>query len=276
MTAAIAYEDWVQEGTKNSTAAAGNIGLFDNLKSPQLSDCVGAESTVASVPNVVGASGFFSWGDARPVQVVSILDIRSSGDLFFDLYGVGPDVGSFTDEHRYSGFPSGDFVRHLHIFLPTPRMLTGVGLNFGVRGTANGGTGLGSFTIGRLWAGPLWLPPQGIHREWETAIIDPGEVARSRGGQGYARTEQRLRRLSMTLTHVPAAQAFGLADNSVLDLQQLGMRIGTTSPVLVFPRVDDEHLRHRLGIYGNLTEPMRIRHGAGDQFNAGLEVVEQL
>lgn len=273
--AGIAYEDWVQGGTKNITAAAGNIGVFDHLKTPQLSECVGASSATPSFPNVVGASGFFSWGDARPVDVVSILDVRSEGDLFFDLYGLGPGGGPFTTEHRYQGFPSSDFVRHLHILFPEPRMMTGVGLNFGVRGTANGGTGLGSFTIGRLWAGPMWRVPEGIKRAWRSGILDPGEKSRSPGGQNYPAPEQRRRWVKMSFSHVEFEQAYGREDNTVMDLQQLQMRTGTTTPVIVFPRLQ-EHAMHRVGIYGTASEWDAIENVAGDYFTSGLRVEEDL
>lgn len=277
MGAAIAYEDWARTGNPvTGVWTLPRIGTEAAVVSPQLSDLFGISYTTGQAGSSLGRIYGRNWGDLRPVRIVSLLDIRISGTAIFDLFLLGGTGGGLVVSASvgYDGFPSSQFVRHLHFILPETRQSSGVQVY--MRRNTEVADGAGQITAGRLWAGPLWEAPNGIFRSWETSIRDPGEVSRSRGGQGYARDEQRIRSLRMELAHVPTELAFGVEDNTVLDLQQLGMRIGTTSPVMVFPRTEDQHSIHRLGVYGTMTEGMRIRHGAGDQFNAGFEVVEQL
>lgn len=266
--AGMAYEDWAQGATRTPFVDPnGNIGTFASLFSPQLSDCFGVTRLVPTGSALAGGS--VSWGDARPVGIVSLLDVRASGSVGLDVFGLGPDAGPITDSFIYPGYPSSDFVRHLHFMFDVSRSLTGVGLSM------NALTVGSSITIGRLWAGPLWRVPEGIKRAWRSAVFDPGERALSPGGQNYPSDEQRRRWVKMGFSHVSFEQAYGREDNSVLDLQQLQMRVGTTSHVIVFPRLQ-EHAIHRVGVYGTVTEWDPIENVAGDYFTSGLRVEENL
>jgi hypothetical protein len=148
-------------------------------------------------------------------------------------------------------------------------------------GTATGGGTL-TLTTGGLWAGPVWSSSDGIESTWSQAIVDRGTVGRSEGGQGYPRRRQRYRSFEGRAIHVPFEYAFGDEDDAtVLDIQQLLYRIGTTEPIALFPRTQDaagvvsSHVIHRLGIYGHMAETGRREHLGGDLYQwTGVRVDE--
>lgn len=177
--------------------------------------------------------------------------------------------------------PSGDFQRHAWALLPD-----GVGdgywVTVHVTCTMGATAGAVSLTLGGLWAGPVWSPPDGIDATWSQAINDPGSMGRSVGNQGYPRRRQRYRSFEGRAIHVPFRWAFGdQADSAVLDIQQLLYRIGATEPIVLFPRTRDAagelstHITHRLGIYGHMAEAGRIEHIGGDLYQwTGVRVDE--
>jgi hypothetical protein len=176
--------------------------------------------------------------------------------------------------------PSANFITHLWGLLDEEVQATHVRISV----TATFGSGGGTLTVtaGALWAGPVWAPPDGIEATWSMAIVDPGTLGRSVGGQGYPRRRQRYRSFEGRAIHVPFVWAFGDEDDAtVLDIQQLLYRIGTTEPIALFPRtldaagVQSTHVIHRLGIYGHMVDPGRIEHLGGDLYQwAGVRVDE--
>ncbi len=292
-TFALAYDDYIQRSTYSESHPshptsinlfdATEIGHLDSLRTPQLSQCWGYSGASLGPPYV---DLRLLWGDPSkpaeklPVRIISLLDVRitfeaSMVDQFLSFSLI--DGASVYEELLedlpviLSRYPSDDFTRHIHLILPADFDAHGVRLIY---------QGFGAVTIGQIWAGPLWLPSAGIQHDWECSIIDPGEMGISRGGQGYPRQRQRRRQLDMRLSHVPFEQAFGNSGNTVLDLQQIGYRVGTTTPIIAFPRTrdaagnGDAHAIHRLGVYGHLAEPLRIRHVASDRFDTAIRVAE--
>lgn len=268
--AGIAYEDWCAGAAINATGTSNVIGSTANLKKPQLSEIWGSSNNVGGLVQLVAF-----WDDPRPLSIMGLLDFRfatlSNVRVRYGyLNSGGSNVYIDTAVRPPRSYPTDYFVRHDLLTLATPVTARGIFIDI----SAVSG-GLGQFTIGRLWAGPLWRPPSGIKRRWRSGIIDPGVVPLSRGGQGYPHYEQRIRTLAMDLSHVPLSQTIGLPDNSILDLQQLFMRIGTTSPVIATPRLDDQGL-HRLGIYSHCTDGLQIEHAGGDYYTASARFRELL
>jgi hypothetical protein len=294
-TFAIAYEDYVQRGDwstvdfpSGQTASTGSgskilLGEFANLSDIRLGVVAGGLTvggTAGSVHQVTYTNVWDTgYGNTDPVQIISLLDVRrgGGGEVSFTIdvnriAGVIPTTVSFT----VASYPTSDFPRHIHIMLPAALNSSGIQVVL---------TQTGSdcfFTVGRIWAGPLWLPEDGITNDWSSSIIDPGKMERSRGGQGYPVLRQRVRGLDMNLSSINYESAFGLPDNSVLDLQQLGFRLGTTGTLIAFPRTRDsagdidDHSIHRNGVYGHLAEPMVIRHVNGPFFDTRLRIEELL
>jgi len=177
--------------------------------------------------------------------------------------------------------PSADFPSHLWKLLDE-EIPDGYDVTLTVSASFGSGGGTLTFTAGGLWIGPVWSTPDGIEATWSQSVVDRGTVGRSEGGQGYPRRRQRYRSFEGRAIHVPFAYAFGDADDAtVLDIQQLLYRIGTTEPVALFPRTQDAtgalstHVIHRLGVYGHMAEPGRIEHLGGDLYQwTGVRVDE--
>lgn len=280
LNAAIGYLDQCYGGTTTaSTVDSPMVAITSaaNLFTPQLSSAY-----VLTKPASGGIGGFDitrTFASAGPVDVISLLDVRISGPetYFINVY-VDSDL-AFTGEFDADLYPADQFITHAHILLPVGvASASSVRLEFSHSITANAV----NVSIGRLWAGPLYRPPNGICNEWESTLIDPGEMGKSRGGQGYARTRQKYRRTRMSLSHITFEQCFGGPSYTDMDLQQLGFRLGTTEPCLVFPRTtltngdEDTQAIHRIGIYGHLTELPNIRHVRGNHYDASLTAEELL
>lgn len=273
--AAIAYEDWLIGGATLASSLPGDwtaIGDGSQLFTPQLSDCAGFLR-----PEFSGTGTWTvdrSIGGIRDIGHVSLLDLRHSGGSYLiQVYVLPPtgDPGLIYEGVDYGGYPSSDFVRHLHIPLDAPASATAIRVSVSVLSS----TAETEISFGRIWAGPLYVVPEGIKRGWRSGLIDPGESQRSPGGQNYADPEQRRRWVKMNFSHVEFEQAYGNVLNTVIDFQQLQMRIGRTSPCIVFPRLQD-HAMHRVGIYGAVTEWDPIENVGGDYFTTGLRIEEDL
>jgi hypothetical protein len=291
---ALAYEDYVRLGLWDVSGYESGqfdlgpgtkeiIGAFANLADMRLGVVAGGRTIGGdgtSSHNVIASNVWDDSLDAGlPIQIVSLLDVRRAGDETDFLFTVAylDDSGSWQDlTYEDPAYPSSDFLRHIHVILPAPVSACGVRVEVIQLG------GDCSFTVGRLWAGPLWRPAFGIQTDWEMAILDSGEMGLSRGGQGYPRRRQRRRQLDVRLGHCTLDDAYGNAANTTLDLQQLGYRLGSTEPLIAFPRTRDStdaldaHVIHRLGVYGHLVQPIRIRHSTGNYFNTALQVNELL
>lgn len=273
--AAIAYEDWLADGETLAASMPGEwvpIGNVDDLVLPQLSDCAGflrpenSEMGTWTVDRSIGG--------VREISFVSLLDFRHRGGSYLIQLYVLPASGDPALVYEgvdYGGYPSSDFVRHLHVPLETPVSAIGVRTSITVL-TSSDET---EITVGRPWAGPLYIVPEGINRGWSSAVLDPGENSRADGGQNYAASEQKRRWVKMSFSHVAYEEAYGNALNTVMDFQQLQMRLGKTSPCIVFPRMQ-QHAMHRVGIYGSMTEWDPILNAGGDYFTTGLRIEEDL
>lgn len=252
------------------------IGSINNLFTAQLSQCFGLADGHGAM--------YFYRRFATPITLgmVSFLDLRTDGEVLITAQAwsdtTGIDLASPSTD--YMANPGSGFIWNHHLFASTPLENCHTVL-IRVQGKLISGVRK-RFTLGRIWAGPVYRPPNGICKEWESTLIDPGEVGKSRGGQGYPRYRQKYRRVRMDLSHITFEQCFGGPSYTDMDLQQLGFRLGTTEPCLVFPRTTDAtgaadtQAIHRIGIYGHLTELPNIRHRAGNYFDASLTAEELL
>jgi hypothetical protein len=269
---AIAYEDYIAEPGSSWAPGFGadllDITPLDRALSPQLGFAWVANGFAGGPRTIVR-----ELAGERPIDVIALLDVRFSSTLQVAAQ-TGPGAAIFPTT-PITTYPSGDFVRNFFFLLPERINVFALLMQF----LAPSGS---TYSVGRIWAGPLFEPPVGIERDWELSMEDPGDKRPSRGRQMYARRGQRYRTARLNLSAVPRDQAFGLPDHTVLDLQQLAYRLGTTDPCIVLPRTRtaegefDVHAIHRLGFYGGLQRPMRIQHAGGPYFRAQLEAEEWL
>lgn len=261
------------------TLAAGTLSALQDMR-------LSRRVTVTDTSDGGGtASIVITWAVASGTVAVDLLGLLNYEVLAPDaayvtvsLTASGPG-GSYASNETWSR-PAANFPLHLWSFCDARVFADTVTIEITA---AFGGAGeVLSLTAGALWAGPIWTLPVGIDASWSQAVVDPGAVGRSVGGQGYPRRRQRYRSFEGRAIHIPFAYAFGdESDASVLDIQQLLYRIGTTEPIALFPRTRDAsgelstHIIHRLGIYGHLAEAGRIEHLGGDFYQwTGVRVDE--
>lgn len=269
------YETGATLSLLNGSVGSGDLAALQDMR---------LSKRVAMTDTVVGAGHaqvIIDWevpdANAAAIQLVGLLNygITATGadDVVVQISvsgvaGTGDIVGqSVTRWER----PSADFPLHLWAMLDSPiadgyRVSMTIDAGFSAGGTLE-------VTAGGLWIGPIWSPPDGIEATWSQAVSDPGSMGRSVGNQGYPRRRQRYRSFEGRAIHVPFAWAFGdETDATVLDIQQLLYRIGTTEPIALFPRTQNAagdvsvHVMHRLGIYGHMAETGRIEHLGGDLY----------
>lgn len=168
--------------------------------------------------------------------------------------------------------PSTDFPAHLWHLLDE-EVSDAVQVYIVIEPTFGTGGGSLSLTAGGLWSSPIWCPPDGLDASWRMSPIDPGVMGRSAGNQGYPRRRQRYRAWEGRAVDVPIEWAYGDPnDASIIDIQQLLYRVGTTEPCVLFPRSRNAagersvHLMHRLGVYGHFQELGGIDHTGGDNY----------
>lgn len=286
---AIAYKDHVSSASPSVFSSSGPlIGSPANIATEQLAVPFGIIRE-AGPAGSVSVNVDASWGESRAVRVVALLDIRvqrpagSLDSYFLQVRPLGGSLGTPDPLLTVSGgasepYPTGDFIVNAFAVLPVDYSLTGVRLFMGT--TSAGDFPETRITVGRVWAGPAYIPPAGIQTDWETAVVDPGRVIKTRAGQGWPDRRQRARRLSMAFVHVPFSEAFGVLGGSGVDLQTLGYAIGNTEPCIVLPRTVNAdgspnlQAMYRIGMYGHAVSPLAIRHRGGDYYDASVQFEE--
>lgn len=263
---------------------AVTAGSVEALRDSRLSNRVTVSATSDGSGMATVEITFTLASGTVPVDLLGLLNyaVSAPGAAYstVTVAAAGPS-GSYTSNQVWSR-PSANFPLHLWAVCDS-RVLANV-ITIAVTAAFGGAGETLTLTAGALWAGPLWCPPDGIEATWSQAVVDPGTVGRSVGGQGYPRRRQRYRSFEGRAIHLPFAWAFGdQADASIMDVQQLLYRIGTTEPIALFPGTKDAsgalstHVMHRLGIYGHMTETGRIEHIGGDIYQwTGVRVDELL
>lgn len=226
--------------------------------------------------------------DASALQLVGLLNYAISApgasSVVVQLSVLGVSGTSDVEDQTLTLWerPSADFPQHQWHLLDAP-LTDGYWLTVFVTAAMGASGGAVSMVAGGLWAGPIWKLPQGLHADWAGETIDPGTMTVSDGGQGYPKRRQKIRKFVGRAVNVPINAAYGDPDDPlVLDIQQLQMRVGTTEPVVLFPRTRNAagdlslHLMHRLGVYGHLPELGRISRLPGDNFEWSDVVCREL
>lgn len=285
---ALGWKNYVFSEEDDDLAAEDGVvtvGAIADLRDMRLSrkcsvSATGSEyATVSFVWTRAGGSS-----DPLPVQLIGLLNylVEAPGNtgMLWHIYGY-TEAGT---EALFTGTPwdrpSGHMPNHAWLLMDAPLDLHSVKVEI-IASFA--GSGTLTVTPGALWCGPVWSPPDGLEATWSQSVIDRGRVGLSEGNQGYARRRQKIRSFEGRAVHVPFAWAFGDEDDvSVLDIQQLLYEVGTTEPVVLFPRSQNSvgtyspHVVHRLGIYGRFTDTGRIDHVGGDLYQWTQARIDEL
>lgn len=263
-------------------------GTIDALRTMQLSDRVTMTETIETE----GAATLqIHWAvssdEPVAVQLIGLLNYTLSApgatDVSWSITIAKAGGGALSDEPiAVYNRPSEDFPSHVWAILDEEiddayDVIMSVSASFG------SGGGTLTLSIGGLWLSELWTLPKGIAAGWSQVLEDSGVLRRSKGNQGYARRGNRYRRFRGRAIDVPFEYAYGSDDDpDLIDIQQLLYRVGTTEPVVLFPRTRREltnprsvHVMHRLGLYCHFERLGEIAHVKADLYQwTGVEVAE--
>ena len=262
-------------------------GALSALQDMRLSKRVTlTDTTAVEGAATVGLHWSVDSADALSMQLIGLLNYTlvatGSTGVLWSITIAKAGGGALSDEPIVIfERPSADFPSHAWLLL-AEEIPDGYDVILTISASFGAGGGTLSFTAGALWLGPIWSLPDGIEATWSQAVSDPSTMGRSVGNQGYPRRRQRYRSFEGRAIHVPFAWAFGdETDATVLDIQQLLYRVGTTEPIALFPRTQNAagdvsvHVMHRLGIYGHMAETGRIEHLRADNYQwTGVRVDE--
>lgn len=265
------------------------VGTLESLRDGRL-----ATRCTLSATSALGGSATVGLDWQRAGGPSDLVPCGLVGLLNYDVSAPGASVITWTIQlYTDSGLvsfdsievfqrPSDDFPQHLWCLLGSTYQVYGARIIV-VAEWPEATSGTLDITPGAMWAGPVWAPPDGLDATWWQAPVDGGKMGRSDGGQGYPRRRPRWRSFEGRAVHVPFKHAFGDdTDPSLLDIQQLLYRVGTTGIIALFPQTKDAtgapslHRIHRLGIHGHFAETGRLEHLGSDLFQWTQARVDEL
>lgn len=168
--------------------------------------------------------------------------------------------------------PPVGFERDLLIRIPPDPEIVATDLEVTCSGTFDSDVA----AVGSLWAGPVWYPPEGSKWEWTAHPDDATEMRLTPGRQGYADDQQVYKVLTGGIDLLTLEQAYGNADNSILDVQLLGHLVARHRFVIVAQRFDTPHMLNRTGLRGYCPSGIKVRHVDGDRYSTEPVRFEQL
>lgn len=277
MSAIICYRNLIDlPGVSLSLTAGAPVSGFplSNLQTRQL-----ARST--RLPQIGSPAIVVDLGSAQRLDIVGLIGInataRSAVDVTVEYSSNGTSWSTATAVSPTDlGAP--DLPRSL---LVRPTGSLGKLTTRYLRIRPNWSAVEGYREIGRLYIADSIEVPQGCDRGWTLGSRDYGVLDRSAGLQYYADRRTRGRVLTMPMTGIDTAIAFGFADGvasgpNAPSLDDLINYAGATGDVIVAPRADSPLWLRRTGVYGHLTDDsLRIEHQAGPNYACTLTVEEE-
>lgn len=275
------------DATLDCTFGTVAAGAMSALQTMQLSDRVTLTDTaVGEGAATVQVHWSVSSSEAVAIQLIGLLNYTLSAPgatavawtiTIARAGGGGLEAEPITVYSR----PSEDFPAHVWAILEE-ELDDAYDVIFSVSASFGEGGGTLTLSLGGLWLSELWALPAGLEAGWAQVLEDNGTLKRSKGNQGYARRGSRYRRFRGRATRVPFEYAYGSeTDPDVIDIQQLLYRVGTTEPIVLFPRTRNfagarsVHVMHRLGVYGHFERLGEIVEEGGDHYAwSGVEVAE--
>lgn len=276
------------DATLECTFGSVSAGAMSALQTMQLSDRVTLTDTVVGEgAATVQVHWSVSSSEAVAIQLIGLLNYTLSAPgasgvnwtiTIARAGGGGLEAEPITVYSR----PSEDFPAHVWAILDA-ELDDAYDVIFSVSASFGSGGGTLTLSLGGLWLSALWTLPNGIAAGWVQIPEDNGVLKRSRGNQGYAKRGSRYRRFRGRAIDVPFEYVYGAEDDpTVIDIQQLLYRVGTTEPIVLFPRTRigltgprSVHVMHRLGIYCHLERLGEIAHRNGPYYEwSGVEAAE--
>lgn len=270
---------------------AGEVtgGSLAALATPDLSNRVTITASAAAFSN---ASIVLHWyvdeSRASMLQLIGLLNYALTAPgataigVELSVLGVSGTTDVVSQVVTQWERPSADFPLHLWSVLEQG-VADGYWVTLEITAPMGVAGGTLTFTGGGLWAGPVWWLPNGLATGWRQLPEDSGQMKVSKGRQGYPSLGVIGRVFSGSAVDVAFEWAYGDETNpAILDIQQLQYRVGSSKPVVIFPRTRNRagarsvHVMHRLGVYGHFRQLGAITEAGGDKYNWGEIVVAEL
>lgn len=126
----------------------------------------------------------------------------------------------------------------------------------------------GYLQVGRLVAGPAYVPSRAMLYGWSIGFEDPSVVSKSRGGQTWIDVQEKFRVLRFSLGNLNEDEVFG----NIFD--HLLRRKGISGDILVIPQRDRSDQYHNQAIYGRMRVLDPITNSFYASFDTNFEVEE--
>ena len=266
----LGFNNYITQGYGSWTLDPSKFPGTEDVADVMLDPRVAVASVLASA-TAIDFVRRFSASDVS-VGLISLMNhsIVQGGTVTITLYDSSDSVVQTiaidtTTDPRWFEPPSTKFQRTLNIILDSTVQASAIGVTY------TGGFVGNTAQIGHLWVSDTFRTEDGVTENWSTGVVDTGSTKSSREKQTFVRTGSRTRWFKGTLVTIDFETAFGERDDGYIDLQWLLYEVGTTSPVVMFPRtlssnVADYTAINRLHVYGSFQELGAIKHGGGNNF----------
>lgn len=199
-------------------------------------------------------------------------------------HNLGVDSNALMDVYVY------DSVLTLHTFTDLPLKYNGSGGLSGYQNTEL--AGVNSFSIlegsvddavevtivlknitsdldiGRFWVGDYM--PVSFDRDWNIGYSSKSNVNYSSGLDAHSVYSRRRKKGSFPVSHIKKVDALGPGQT----FQDLALKAGSDSEIVVIPRAENNEDINHIGIYGLVQKDISINHQGGNLFQTQIDVLE--
>jgi hypothetical protein len=261
--ALIVWRDWAKDATLTDASAGTNVMntiSSGNVQTRQLGDVArwqfGSES-----PDTQSIILQFDFGATKNVNFVAVMghNLAAANTVSLDLSDVSVTGNEVLNDSAQAVWTAGDNDGS-YWFYPLGQTYSAQYAEITIAAFSNE-----VLDIGRVWIGESW--DANVSMDFSMSIMDRGTKSKARGGSTWASTRQKLRQIQCRCFGLSDANFFGTSADftSFLEMDQA---VGTTGEIIVIPRNDNEHERHRLGVYGTMASNGPIR--VANRTNGGL------
>jgi hypothetical protein len=272
--ALIVWKDWVTDATITDGSYGTevvNSHSVENIKTRQLSDIARWEFGSES-PDTQRLQLGFDFGVAKNVNFLAILGW--SGAISTPNYNFDLGTSSFANDVYNGGttalWTSGsNDAKNTYVVLDQTYSARYARVDLYPKNQE-------IIDIGRIWIGEAWTTNASM--DFAMGVADLGKVSQSRSGAAFSSARTNLKTMDIRCFGLNDADFFGTSSDFD-SFMEMDLSVGRSDPIIVIPRNDSEHERHRLGIYGHVSNngPIQVmsRGSGGLVTEKRFSVVEE-
>jgi hypothetical protein len=127
---------------------------------------------------------------------------------------------------------------------------------------------MSDFDIGRLWVGDYLEAC--FDAGWGLGYTGKAKINYSAGEDAHPVYSRRRKKASHPISNIHKTQAFGPG----LTFQDLSLKCGRDSEIVLLPRTDSNEDINHISVYGLVQKDIMITHTKGDYFQTQIDVIE--